>query len=301
MAVAVPSTCPTATCSGVRRNEVHSVDTTGRVAEDDGVSFEELAPVADLSVGGWIAPRLCGFGGRVCCIVPAGFAGYVRVLHPAADQQGAQASWARVCEQTGRVAHPLMQWQAISTAPRTGGQTRASSWPGRAPEVGNAPPAVLAAMLEVLAGFTVDPAGCYHAVWDGWGWLDGGGVTTFSYPESEPRPFRPPPLPPALPGEVLAGPRLRHPGRDYLLFRGPLRAALGIGHQITADWRLPQSPSLLWPADRSWLLATEVDFDSTLVGGSAELVRELLQATRLEAWPVGVDDDLTIDGDRVNL
>jgi hypothetical protein len=99
---------------------------------------------------------------------------------------------------------------------------------------------------------------------------------------------------------VLAGPRLSHPNRDYLLFQGPLRAALSIGHQITADWRLPQSPNLLWPADRSWLLATEIDFDSTLVGGSTQLVQELLQATPLEAWPVGIGDDLTIDGDRIN-
>jgi hypothetical protein len=82
--------------------------------------------------------------------------------------------------------------------------------------------------------------------------------------------------------------------------RGPLRAALSIGHQVTADWRLPQSPNLLWPADRSWLLATEIDFDSTLIGASTKLAEELLQATRLEAWPVGIDDDLTIDGDQIN-
>jgi hypothetical protein len=163
---------------------------------------------------------------------------------------------------------------------------------------------VLADVLEVLAGFTADPGDCYHAVWDGWGWHEGGAMSFgVSYPESDPRRFRPPqpqPAPPALPQEVLAGPRLSHPGRDYLLFHGPLRATLNIGRQVTADWRQPQSPSLLWPADRSWLLATEIDFDSTLVGGSTQLVRELLQATRLEAWPVGLDDDLTINGDRIN-
>jgi hypothetical protein len=237
------------------------------------VSFEGLAPVTDVRAGAWIAPRLCGFGGRVCCIVPAGFAGYARVLHPAADERGEPASWAQVCELTARIAHPLMQWHTISTAPPTDSPTGAVSWPGSDPEVGNLPPAMLASVLEVLAGFTADPGDCYHAVWDGWGWRHGDGAT---------------------------GPLLSHPNRDYLLFHGPLRAALSIGHQVTADWRLPQSPSLLWPADRSWLLATEIDFDSTLVGGSTQLVQELLQATRLEAWPVGIDDDLTIDGDRIN-
>jgi hypothetical protein len=266
------------------------------------VSFEELAPVTDVSAGAWIAPRLCGFGGRVCCVVPSGFAGYARVLHPPADEHGGLASWAQACELTGRIAHPVMQWHAISTAPQAGSQAGASCWPGSDPEVGSLPPAVLVGVLEVLAGFTADPGDCYHAVWDGWGWLDGGDVMSFAYDASGPRRLRPPEQhsPPALPEEALAGPRLSHPHRDYLLFHGPLRAALGIGHQVTADWRLPQSPSLLWPADRSWLLATEIDFDSTLVGGSKELTGELVQATRLEAWPAGIDDDLTINGDRIN-
>ena len=262
------------------------------------MSFEGLVQVTDVSVGAWIAPRLCGFGGLVCCVVPMGFAGYARVLHPPADETGALTSWARVCGLTGRVAHPLMQWHAISTAPEAVAQTGSSSWRGGDPEVGNLPPGALADVLEVLAGFTVDPGDCYHAVWDGWGWLHGGGATQIL--TGPPTRDRIPSLRGRMPEEALAGPRLSHPGRDYLLFQGPLRAAMNIGHQVTADWRLPQSPSLLWPADRSWLLATEIDFDSTLVGGSAELVEQLLRAARLEAWPVGIDGDLTINGDRIN-
>jgi hypothetical protein len=282
--------------AALRRRPRKGVDTRAAVTEDDRVSFEGLAPVTDVSAGAWIAPRLCGFGGRVCCIVPAGFAGYARVLHPAAGEDGGPASWSQACKLTGRIAHPLMQWHSVSTAPQAG----APSWPGGDPEAGNLPPAVLAGVLEILAAFTADPGDCYHAVWDGWGWLHGGGAMSFAHHASGPRRLRPPQPPPALPEEVLAGPRLSHPHRDYLLFHGPLRAALGIGDQVTAGWRLPQSPSLLWPADRSWLLATEVDFDSTLVGGSARLAAELVQATRLEAWPPGLDDDLTINGDRIN-
>jgi hypothetical protein len=265
------------------------------------VSFEGLAPVTDVRAGAWIAPRLCGFGGRVCCVVPAGFAGYARVLHPAADQHGVPARWAQVCEHTGRVAHPLMQWHMISTAPPAGPQTPACSWPGGQPQAGNLAPAALGDVLEILAGHTADPADCYHAVWEGWGWLHADGAASFACHGSDsPRVHPPPPSPPALPEQVLAGPRLNHPHRGYLLFHGPLRAALRIGHQVTADWRLPQSPNLLWPADRSWLLATEIDFDSTLVGGSTGLAEELVRATRLEAWPVGSNDDLSIDGDRIN-
>ena len=162
------------------------------------MSFEGLEPVSDVSAGAWIAPRLCGFGGRVCCIVPAGFAGYARVLHPPADAGGRLAAWAQVCELTGRIAHPLMQWHKISTVPPTGSLTGASSWPGSDPEVGNLPAAILANVLEILVGFTVDPGDCYHAVWDGWGWQhrDGATATVFASHPSDPRRFRPPPPPP---------------------------------------------------------------------------------------------------------
>ena len=167
------------------------------------MSFEGLTPVTDVRAGGWIAPRLCGFGGRVCCIVPAGFAGYARVLHPAADERGGLASWAQVCQLTGRIAHPLMQWHMISTAPRTGSPAGAVSWPGSDPKVGNLPPAMLASVLEVLAGFTADPGDCYHAVWEGWGWQHQRRRDRDIFPPliaSDPRRFRPPqPAPPALP------------------------------------------------------------------------------------------------------
>ena len=92
---------------------------------------------------------------------------------------------------------------------------------------------------------------------------------------------------------------LELPGRNHLVFRGPLRAALRLGHQVT-EWFLPQSPSLLWPADRSWCLGTEIDVDSTLVGGPQELVDALRQAPGLEVWPVEPGDDLTVGGDTVN-
>ena len=154
------------------------------------MSFEELAPVTDVSAGAWIAPRPCGFGGRACCVVPSGFAGYARVLRPPADEHGGLASWAQACGLTGRIAHPVMQWHAISAAPQAGSQAGASCWPGSDPEVGGLPPAVLVGVLEVLAGFTADPGDCYHAVRDGWGWLDGGDVMSFAYDASGPRRLR---------------------------------------------------------------------------------------------------------------
>ena len=60
------------------------------------------------------------------------------------------------------------------------------------------------------------------------------------------------------------------------------------------------SVSLFWPADRSWCVATEIDYDSTLVGGSGRLVSDLLATSDLEAWPIAPDDSLQFGADRVN-
>jgi hypothetical protein len=273
------------------------------------VSFEGLTHVTDVAAGNWIAPRLRGFGGRVNYVVPDGFAAYARVLHPAEDEPGQAVTWAEVCRRTGRTAHPLMQWNSIAGVVRhvsTEGRwphryevgSESSDWPGSPPRVGNPPPDTFAAVLDVLAGFTaVDD--CYHAVWNGWGWLHPGAWSLLS--SSDDGSPGPEPLAPAgLPADVVSGPTLTLPGREYLLFRGPLRTALRIGHQVTEEWLDPQSPSLLWPVDRSWCLATEIDFDSTLVGGSRELVDALLQAPGLEVWAVDAAGDLTFGGDAVN-
>ena len=63
-----------------------------------------------------------------------------------------------------------------------------------------------------------------------------------------------------------------------------------IGYELPSFPFSGQSPSILWPSSRAWCLATEIDFYSTLVGGSAELVDALLAHPGLEAWPVEPQD-----------
>jgi hypothetical protein len=246
-----------------------------------------LEPQTDVSVGDWIAARLRPDLGTVGAVVPDGFPAYARVLHPVEVGYGRPPlTWAQVCRRTGRIPHALMQWAAI---------TRGRRWDDGDVQVGNLAPATLGPLLDVLAPATGDQD-CLHALWDGWGWLHGTAATIVSSTDDvESAPPRP-----AVPADVLAMPRLRLPDRDHLLFRGPLRAALDLGRHPAPDWFLPQSPSLLWPADRSWCVGTEIDFDSTLVGGSADLVDAVLAAPGLDSWPVGPDGDLTAFADLLN-
>ncbi|MGA7272580.1 MAG: hypothetical protein WB239_16020, partial [Acidimicrobiia bacterium] len=65
--------------------------------------------------------------------------------------------------------------------------------------------------------------------------------------------------------------------------------------------RSAEPPSLIWPADRAWFVASDPDLDFTCVGGSAMLVQALRAESLLEVWPVGVADRIAFDSDRINV
>lgn len=60
------------------------------------------------------------------------------------------------------------------------------------------------------------------------------------------------------------------------------------------------SRNTLWPDNHAWVLATEIDFDTTLVAGTTALVRKLVRIPGLEVLPLHPDADLTWDGDTLN-
>ena len=110
-----------------------------------------------------------------------------------------------------------------------------------------------------------------------------------------------------LPPEVAAGPRFGlhgDTGRSYILFEAGADDFADPTWPDRAPWVdepvWAHSPSILWPDDHAWVLATEIDFDSTLVAGTTALVRELVRTPGLEVLPLRTDADLTWDGDALN-
>jgi hypothetical protein len=273
---------------------------------DDLMSMEGLRAALDPGVGDWIAPRLRGGFGAVCRSIPRGYPAYARLLHPVEPDAAEPRTWAEVCERTGRTAHALMQWEAITTpapALRSGTEvplSREGRWDEVQVQRGTLAPQALGPLLDVLTPFTGDQY-CYQALWEGWGWLTGAvAFLTFSASGGPRQPAPTRATPPDVLEQALNAARLRLPGRDYLIFTGALPAALGMGHQVTQEWFDPQSPNLLWPADRSWCLASEIDFDSTLLAGPAELIDAVLASPALEAWTVDEDDNLSAFADQLN-
>jgi hypothetical protein len=60
------------------------------------------------------------------------------------------------------------------------------------------------------------------------------------------------------------------------------------------------SANLWWPDDRAWCVATEIDFNTTYVGGSTAGVEDLLGDARFEAMNTLVTNQITSTSDRLN-
>jgi hypothetical protein len=215
----------------------------------------------------------------------------------------------------------------------------AAGWRYSDPEQGGMPPDVVAALADVLVRHTSAPRDGWAALWEGHGDLVGhfgvGPSRVFFQVEDADGPadpdlaqhnamlgrslkdrfnsvFRKPTWQDGiLPRDVSEGARLRLPGRDYVLFRGDVSELAHPEWVLHVPWRdreseehgLPPSahaPGILWPADRAWVSVTEVDFDSTIVGGTDELIRALCADPRLEALPIRAGADLSWDADEVN-
>jgi hypothetical protein len=237
-----------------------------------------VQPVLSGDPGEWIAPRLGGWG-SVGGVAGRGFEAYARVLHPVEVGDGAHAmrpgSWAEVAARTGRVVHPLAQWHRVAGVDDLRGDVEVDGWRVSAPPTGRLDARLLAALVQALAAATTTDA-VTLAVWEGWGT-----------------------------GAVLAGPRLELPGRAYGLIEGRLGEltdpewpwGAGIGWSAPFEGPMPQ---LIWPADHAWVVASEIDWDSTIVAGSRALIDAVLALEGVEAFAVDADDSLMSHADLIN-
>ena len=259
----------------------------------------------DLVQAAWIQERVAGPGAGLLSILPAGFPAYVRLLHPAEGpwpEQPGLVRWAEVAERAGVTMHASIDFEELA-APL---HRRADSEPRdfSEPDTGNLDPEPLAALCEILARHTATPETCWFGVWDGLGWLHPGGVlvavfTGIDEAVEDSDGAETPPMEQADPVIGLtwdepspAMPLFELPWREHRLLSGPLDAALEMGSVVNGVF-FPHSPSLIWPDDRAWCVATDVDLRSTYIAATPALADELLSDGRLETWPVQPDTPLS--------
>jgi hypothetical protein len=90
---------------------------------------------------------------------------------------------------------------------------------------------------------------------------------------------------------------VRTPGRDYLLFQGPLNQVKSFID--TPGWI--ESPNIWWPEDRAWCVATEIDLFDTYVGGSEACIERILGCQDLEVLPANIDERVDLGADTINI
>ncbi|MDO5661925.1 MAG: hypothetical protein Q4G40_04450 [Brachybacterium sp.] len=272
----------------------------------------------DIGCGAWILARAGEFG-TVGGVAGTGFARYLRILHPAparrddalVDVKVGQASgpprswsWAEVTEVTGTTMHNRVTWPEIA-----GGSDEArlpGGWEVGPPPEGWLDPHLLAHLTPHLASTTTTPEDLTAAIWTGWGGPDSTLYVTLGMSRAEAaraqrahrRVVRASYDPQYL-RVVRKGPWLKWPEREFVLLTTSLTEladprwgfTAGIGWQDHPD----PMPQMLWPRDESWVLASEIDWDSTVLGGSDALVEALLADARFETYEVEPGDDLSTD------
>ena len=146
----------------------------------------------------------------------------------------------------------------------------------------------LRTVLHTLAGYTSTPQQCYFCLWDGWGSdiTGGGSMVVVDWTTGTGQPGQR--IQRGFPRSVLDGPKVRIPNRAYYLFHGAL-SDLG-------DWgaagmwpgqpraSMPD-PAFIWPADRTWCVANDVDPHWAGIGAEPSAIDRLVADPRIDVVP----------------
>lgn len=224
-------------------------------------------------------------------IVPAGFAAYARILHPAyrhrqepplagndsvwltwlEDHTDVEVRWEEIAQVNHRVFHPEVQFASlVGYIDDYYRHSQPGLW-DVPPEVGTLPARQSVELVRTLTSHTSTPGKCWFAVWEGWG-------------DTTPRSPR---------GPTVCVLHLR-----YYLYTGPLAAAR---QSVLSESAIRyQSASLWWPDDHAWCVATDIDSMDTYIGGSIACIDQLLVTPGLEVLPASITDSVGINGDQLN-
>lgn len=251
----------------------------------------------NLTPADWVVERIHPFGVDVGSIIPDGFDAYVRLLHPAFRDEASgevPVTWAEIAAANGRVVHSEMQWPNISGVWEHSWNGAPGLW-DRKPEIGSLPRNYAVILAELLAEYTSSPDRVWFCVWDGWGGLKFHpvGRAVLSSSEGRWRSRRAARRRARLPAPA---PTVQLPNRSYYLLAGPIGAIT----ESLEDPPMWQTANLWWPDDRSWCVATEIDFAWSYLGGSDDLIAKLSERPDLEVIRAMIDHGITYRADQVN-
>jgi hypothetical protein len=220
-------------------------------------SVKALVPASDTTPADWVIAGLRGFAESVESIVPAGFASYVRVFHPAYRRGGDSfrpVRWTEVAAANQKRAHVGMQFDLLIGSDDLYTFVPQPGVFDQGPQVGSLPREQIELLVPVLGRHTATPQTCWFASWEGWG---------------------------GIRADVASAPKFQPAPRSYHLLAGPIESA-----SESMSEHSEQSASVWWPDDHAWCVATEIDFNTTYVGCDDMCRDELLRTADVEAFVV---------------
>jgi hypothetical protein len=229
-----------------------------------------LTSAPDTAPSAWVVAGLQGFGESVLSLVPAGFATYIRIFHPAGRSAGYELSpvrWTEIAAANGSRVHAGMQLTSVTGTfgSYTDGQPGVFDVP---PSIGSIPFELVTPLTAVLARHTESSERCWFAFWNGFG---------------------------GLRHEIALAPTFEAPYREYHLLAGPVEAL-----SESADDVGYQSANLWWPNDHAWCVATEIDLDTTYIACDLVCRDELLGASEIEALEIEPSSGIDFASDLLN-
>lgn len=260
-----------------------------------------LKTPSDAKAGEWVESAVRGNLGTVGGCVPRDFDSYVRLFHPATTIDGAPVGWAEVAATTKKMVHPLMQWHAIAGSPGSNSDS-SSLWEGGDPEPGYLIPQVMNPLCNLLMRHTAEVAHCFFGLLIDQVWFTISADKIVTSSQKVRRVLNGGPKgSDLLSASEIGKAHFQLHKRRYVALEGPLSAAKEGDQHAGLDFFSRMSPSLLWPLDKMWFLASDTDLDSTIVAGGSSLIQAIIDSPDLEACRVSVTDSLTFDSDRINL
>ena len=219
----------------------------------------------DLQTVNWGLDLCAPFGCGVASLVPPLFERYARIFHPAMQISNLiphAIPWQHVAYHTNRKVHALMQWEKIAIP---------NSYTDmlRPPVLGTLPYEVSLPLRRLLVSSSDY---CCFAIWRGWN-------DTYA---------------PDVPATVSVSDEGHN--RDYDLYIGPTTML-----DITFfTYSSGQTANIFWSLDRRWWLATDIDLNTSYIGGEKQMIDSILACRELEAWPVLPTDDISEFADKIN-
>lgn len=250
--------------------------------------------------GAWISAACASADpSTVVAQIPHGYERYVRILHPALDEDDQLVRWDAVARSRNHIITAADLFETVAGLDAQGNPATEDAWVDSDLPLDQLPEEQWQALAAELIKATLNEQKYVLGLWAGYAFIEGGERIQI---EREPDPALSEEenqrvyelalaeaQKPAFGPEVLDAEQLELGGgyRNYHLFEADAQFLAQPQWAATADGAQRQRPALAFAADHQWMLSTEPFDDCTILGGPAALIEAILNHPQLEAIEVG--------------